>query len=69
MFSEDEALLRNTNGDKRWPWAILDSSKEMLLRPAPNLFTVHKVGFGWVIWRCGLAVLFGCVIWLCDLVV
>lgn len=43
MFAEDEAVVRDTEREKRWPWAILDVQKEMLTRPLPNLFTVHKV--------------------------
>lgn len=43
MFAEDLALLRDTEPEKRWPWAILDADKEMLTRPMPNLFTVYKV--------------------------
>lgn len=35
--------MRDTDREKRWPWAILDAQKEMLTRPMPNLFTVHKV--------------------------
>lgn len=45
MFAEDEAVMRDTGREKRWPWAILDAQKEMLLRPMPNVFTVHKVRF------------------------
>lgn len=45
MFAEDEAVMRNTGREKRWPWAILDAQKEMLRRPMPNVFTVHKVRF------------------------
>ena len=44
MFAEDEAVMRDTEREKRWPWAILDAQKEMLTRPMPNIFTVHKVG-------------------------
>ena len=43
MFSEDAALMRDDGREKRWPWAILDADKEMLTRPAPELFTVYKV--------------------------
>lgn len=43
MFAEDEAVMRDTDREKRWPWAILDAQKEMLTRPMPNIFTVHKV--------------------------
>lgn len=44
MFAEDEALMRSGEREKRWPWAILDAQKEMLTRPMPQLFNVHKVG-------------------------
>lgn len=43
MFAEDEAILRDTRNKKQWPWAILDDQKEMLTRPMPTMFTVHKV--------------------------
>lgn len=43
MFAEDDAVMRDTGREKRWPWAILDDQKEMLLRPMPTMFTVHKV--------------------------
>lgn len=43
MFAEDVALMRDTEAEKRWPWAILDGDKEMLTRPMPSLFTVYKV--------------------------
>lgn len=43
MFAEDQAVMRDTDTEKRWPWAILDAQKEKLTRPMPSLFTVHKV--------------------------
>lgn len=52
MFAEDEAVVRDTEYESRWPWAILDAEKEMLTRPLPNIFTVHKVGEGWSSYYC-----------------
>ncbi|CAM9828579.1 unnamed protein product [Ectocarpus sp. 6 AP-2014] len=54
MFAEDEAVMRNTGREKRWPWAILDAQKEMLRRPMPNIFTVHKGEF-WVMLHRSMA--------------
>eukprot|EP00903_Cladosiphon_okamuranus_P005503 g5484.t1 len=54
MFAEDEAVMRETEHEKRWPWAILDAQKEMLTRPVPNLFTVHKGEF-WVMLHRSMA--------------
>ncbi|CAM9160175.1 unnamed protein product [Scytosiphon promiscuus] len=54
MFAEDQAVMRDTDAEKRWPWAILDAQKEMLTRPMPNLFTVHKGEF-WVMLHRSMA--------------
>ncbi|CAN0351213.1 unnamed protein product, partial [Ectocarpus sp. 12 AP-2014] len=54
MFAEDEAVMRDTGREKRWPWAILDAQKEMLRRPMPNVFTVHKGEF-WVMLHRSMA--------------